>query len=133
MRIINSDLNGFTVVELLVTLVVAGLFILSLNTMYTTQIYISQNGRDISTINSFVEGKVEELRSQGFLNTSIGNSDISNELPNAINQPRSAILSVSELNPATKKVVITINYNEQGKSQTYKYATLIGELGVGQY
>ncbi len=125
--------SGFTIVELLVAIAVGGIMFVSLNTMYTSQTYLSQRGRDVVLANAFAESKVEGLRSKGFLGLDDGTTDITSELPSELSTPRSGSLVISSFSAAIKNVEITITYNEQGQSRTYYYKTFIGELGVGQY
>lgn len=129
----KNDELGFTLVEVIISIMAVALFIFAFNTIYTTQIYINQRGRDTSVVNSFVETKIESLRSKGFLGLSNGETDISNELPSELGTPRSASLNISEVNSATKKIVINVNYTQQGQDQNISYTSYIGELGVGQY
>jgi len=124
--------KGFTTVEILVTLIVASLLIISINTVYTTQLYINQRTRDTTIANSFVEGKIERLRSQGFLTQTNGTTDLTSELPDELNHA-SGSLVISSYNASVKKVDISVTYNDQGTEQTASYTTYIGELGVGQY
>lgn len=136
MSVMTEDKNdelGFTLVEVIISIMAVALFIFAFNTIYTTQIYINQRGRDTSVVNSFVETKIESLRSKGFLGLSNGETDISNELPSELGTPRSASLNISEVNSATKKIVINVNYTQQGQDQNISYTSYIGELGVGQY
>ncbi len=129
----KNDELGFTLVEVIISIMAVALFIFAFNTIYTTQIYINQRGRDTSVVNSFVETKIESLRSKGFLGLSNGGTDISNELPSELGTPRSASLNISEVNSATKKIVINVYYTQQGQDQNISYTSYIGELGVGQY
>lgn len=130
---LHSSKSGFTIVELIVTLIVGAIFVLSVNTVLTTQSYISQRGRDTVVANAYAEGKFEALRSQGFLSLSDGTTDVTSELPSDLHNPRSASLVISSSNSSIKKAELTITYNEQGQSRTYNYVSYIGELGVGQY
>ena len=125
--------SGYTLVEVIVTILVSVTFIFAFNTVYTTQVFISQSGRDTTVANSYVEGKFESLRSQGFLGIPDGTTDITNELPNELNAPKNASLVISSFNSATKLAVINMTFNLQGTDQTFNYSTYIGELGVGQY
>lgn len=129
----HTDQNGFTIVELLITLIVGAIFVLAINTVFTTQSYISQRGMDTVLANAYAEGKVESLRSQGYLTLADGTTNVTNELPSELKSPRSASLVISSYNSSIKKAVLTITYNEQGKTQTFSYTTYVGELGVGQY
>lgn len=125
--------SGFSIVELLITLVVAAILILVMNTIFTTQVYISQRARDLALANAYAEGKIESLRSAGFLGLTNGTTSVTNELPAELSNPRNGTLEISDYNTAIKRAVLTITYNEQGKTRTYTYTTFVGELGVGQY
>gem|GEM_PF-508039 len=129
----NSANQGFTIVELLVAIVVGAIFATAINSVFTTHVYVSQRGRDLILANAYVEGKIEALRSKGFLGLSDGTTDIASELPAELKAPRSGTLVISSYNTAVKKVIATVTYNEQGKSRTYSYTTYVGELGAGQY
>lgn len=125
--------SGFTIVELIVAIVVGGIMFTSLHSMYTSQTYLSQRGRDLVLANAYVEGKVEALRSAGYLSLTNGTFTITSELPAELNSPRTGTLVVSSFSTSIKQLDISLTYNEQGTSRTYSYRTFIGELGVGQY
>lgn len=129
---INEE-RGFTLVEILVSIIVAGILITSISTITTTQAYISQQARDTTLANAYAESKIESLRSLGYLGLSDGTTDITNELPSELGLPRSASQIVASQAVDIKSVVLTITYNEQGKPRTHTYKTFVGELGVGQY
>lgn len=126
--------GGFTIVELLVVIIACGLFIGAVHVLITSNIHLNEKTRDAVVVNSFVEAKVESLRSAGFSSTPIGTTTITNELPAELKSPRSATLAISSEagSPAMKRILITVSYNDQGIQQTYSYATLLGEIGVGQ-
>lgn len=125
--------GGFTIVELLITLLVGAVMVTGLNAIVVSQSFLGERSRDLVLANSFVEGKFESLRSLGFLGLNDGTTDITSELPTELNNPRSGSIVVTPHSSGTKKIAITITYNEQGRPRTYSYSTLIGELGVGQY
>lgn len=132
MSSIKNQQSGFTIVELLVTMIVGAIFVTSINLVLTTQVYISQRSRDLIMANAFVEKKVEALRSQGFLTLTNGTTSITSELPTELSAPRSGSVVITTQSTATKKVVINVSYNEQGTTRSLSYTTFIGELGVGQ-
>jgi len=125
--------KGFTVVELLVTIVVSAILVLAVNTILISHAYLSQRGRDLVLSNAYAELKIESLRSAGFLGLNDGTANITNELPSELSTPRSGTLVISSPSTGLKQAVITISYNEQGRTRTHTYKTYIGELGVGQY
>ncbi len=125
--------SGYTLVELLVTILVSAVLIGAASLIIVSQGHLSARGRDLVYSNSFAEGKFEALRSTGYLGLSDGNTDITNELPAELKAPRSATLSLTSPETGIKQAVLTITYNDQGVSRTEVYTSRIGELGVGQY
>lgn len=125
--------NGFTLVELLVTLLVSAILVGALSTISNNNVYLSQKGRDLTVVNSFAENKVEELRSKGFITLTNGTQDITSQMPSELKSPRSGSIQISDATTGLKLITVTLSYNEVGKPQTQTYKTYIGELGVGQY
>lgn len=124
---------GFTIVELLVTLLASAILIGSVSVAVTAQGRIAQRGRDLVIANAYAEGKFEDLRSVGFLGLTDGTTDITSDLPSELRAPRSGSLVVSAQSSSVKRVVLTMTYNDQGDARTYSYTSYVGELGVGQY
>lgn len=133
MVFLKTKETGFTIVELIVALFVASSLVGSVQLIYTNQTYLAQRARDLALANAYVEGKVESLRSKGFLGLSDGTTDITAQLPTELNAPRSGSMQVSSPSSGIKRVVIDINYNSQGADKSVTYTTNIGELGAGQY
>lgn len=94
--------------------------------------HLSGRGRNLVLSSSFVEAKVEALRSIGYNGLGDGTSDIGNELPAELAQPRSASLQISAQGAGLRQIDIIVTYSDQGTPRTYSYRTYIGELGVGQ-
>ena len=132
-KIGKIEQSGFTIVEILVTIIVSGIVIGAINSILINQVHLSQRNRDLVLANAYVEGKVESLRSVGFKGLVNGSTDITSELPSELSQPRSGTVTVSSFNDSTAKVDIALTYNDQGTNRTYSYTTYVGELGVGQY
>lgn len=130
---LTQEQAGFTIVELLVTLIVGAILVTSVNNVLTSQAYLSQRSRDLVLSNAFAERKIEEIRSIGFLGLNDGTTDITAELPDELSPPRSATVQIGSYTGAIKEADITITYNEQGRTRTRAYKTYVGELGVGQY
>jgi prepilin-type N-terminal cleavage/methylation domain-containing protein len=131
-RVLYKNRDGFTIVELLVTILVGAILLTSAGMLINSQAYLSQRNRDLVLVNAFAEGKIESLRSTGFLGLSDGTTDITAELPEELNDSRSGSLVISPHSSAIKKIELNISYNEQGANRSYSYTTHIGELGVGQ-
>lgn len=126
------DQDGFTIVELLVTIVVGAILLTGLNVAIISQVHLSERTRDLTLSNAFVEYKIESLRSIGYSGLTDSTTNITSELPADLNSPRSGSLQISTLSSGMKQIDITVSYNSQGTNRTYSYTTYIGELGVGQ-
>ncbi len=126
------DVAGFSLVELILSIVVGTLFIASLAQITNSYISLGQKSRNVILSNSYVEGKVEALRNIGFNGLSIGTTDLSGELPAQLPTPRSGTMTVTSPSIGLKKADISVTYNDKGKTQTYSYTTYVGELSVIQ-
>ena len=125
--------KGFTIVELLISMMVTVILVIGINSIYITHMTQAVRTRNLAVINSFVENKIESLRSAGFLTLNDGTTSISSELPAELMSPKSADMQISSHTSGLKRVVVNITYNDQGANRTFNYTTFIGELGVGQY
>ena len=124
---------GFTVVELLIAIAVVGILVPTLAGLVNTLNRLNDRARDLNIVNSLAENKTESLRSMGFTALSDGSTSFTAELPTTLGSPKSASYVISTPNTGIKQVDMTITYNDHGKTQTMRYRTYVGELGVGQY
>src|SRR5262245_10449841 len=115
----NRNESGYTIVEIIVTLVVGIIIVGAINLLLVNQNHLSQQNRDLVLANAYMEGKVESVRSAGFKSLSDGSTNITSELPAELSAPHSGTVTVSSVDTATKKVNISVTYNDQGKSRTY--------------
>lgn len=124
--------DGFTIVELLVSIAVAAIVTASLSQVVTSYVHVAQRGRYLNLANSYAEAKVESLRNTGYNGLSLGTTDVSSQLPSQLPPTRSASLTISNGPPGIKQADLTVSYKDQGQTNTYVYTTYVGELGVGQ-
>lgn len=129
---IRNTSEGFTLVELLVSIAVGAIVVSSLNMLVSGYLHVSQRGRYLNATNSYVEGKVEALRNSGYNAATVGTSSLTSQLPSLLPPSRSASMTISSPSSGLKQVDITVSYKDQGLTRTYSYTTYIGELGVGQ-
>ena len=124
---------GFTIVELLITIILLALAVPVLGSLVSMLSGVNDRARDLALIHALAENKIESLRSAGFGNLALGTTSFTSELPSSIATPRSAQYVVTSVSTPLKQVQITISYNDHGQTRTLNYRTYIGELGVGQY
>lgn len=128
----NLPERGFTLVELLVSIAVGAIIIISLSTVVTTFVHTSKKGRYLNFANSYVEAKVESLRNAGYNSLPLGTTSLTSELTTQLPPSRSATMVVSSPITGIKQVDIAVSYKDNGTTNSYSYTTYIGELGVGQ-
>ena len=132
-NVTKKSQNGFTIIELLISIAVIGILVPTLAGFVTTLNRLNDRARDLTLVNSLVENKAEGLRSQGYTELNNGTFTFSSELPTTLGSPKNASYIVSSPNPGIKQVDVTVNYNDHGTNQQVQYRTYIGELGVGQF
>lgn len=123
-----SDQAGFTIVELIVTIVlftilmpVLAMSIQSLETM-------KRQAKINDQINNLVQAKVENLRAQSSAQVTDGTTDFTADLPTDIPTPRSATYTISDntTTPQLKYLDVIVQYGSSGAQKTYSYRTYIG-------
>jgi prepilin-type N-terminal cleavage/methylation domain-containing protein len=124
--------DGFTLVELLVSIAVAAIVTASLSQVVTSYVHVAQRGRYLNLANSYAEAKIESLRNTGYNGLTPGTTSLTSELPSQLPRSRSASMTIGSPSGGLKEVDLTVSYNDQGQSNSYTYTTYIGELGVGQ-
>lgn len=133
---LNKQQSGFTIVELIITIIVGAMLMSSISLVVINQSNIAERAKDQTLANSFIETTVERLRSEGYnsLVSSVTPIDISADVPADLNAPRSADYTVSDTaQDGLKQIELSVSYQSQGVTQNLTYRTYIGELGVGQY
>jgi type II secretory pathway pseudopilin PulG len=131
MRPKNSQ-SGFTIVELVVTIIVAGIIIPAVAVALTNLAVVNKVARDKALANMIVQNKVETLRSAGYNTLSGGTTSFATELPSTIGSPRSASYTVSSPTTGVKQIDINMSFTEYHITKNLAYRTYISELGVGQ-
>jgi prepilin-type N-terminal cleavage/methylation domain-containing protein len=87
--------KGFTIVELVVTIVIAGIIIPAVAIALNNLTAINHRARDLAIANTIAQNKVETLRSIGYNSVATGTVDFSSELPGSMGAPKSASYTIS--------------------------------------
>ena len=124
--------QGFTIVELVVTIVIMGIIIPAVAMALTNLTVVDYQARDLALANFTAQNKIETLRSAGYNSLAIGTQSFSNQLPTTMGSPKSASYIVSTPQTGVKQVDVSISYTEYKKTKSLTYRTYISELGVGQ-
>ena len=125
--------NGFTLVELMVTIVVLGIVITSLAGMY----YIMQITQ-IKTLHydlavRAARTEIEDLRNNGYDSLTPGSTiNFSSNLPALLPANKSGTVAVSEPMKGLRRVNVTVSYSEFHQTQNITLSSDIGVIGLGQ-
>ncbi len=129
----NTDERGFTIVELLVTIVVAGLIIVAVSTLFITIERTQHSTQLLETATRAGEQQIESLRNNNYNSlTADSTIDFTSSLPPNLPSPRTAVVHVTEPMADVKRVDVTVTYRDGTKPKSVKLSSLIGQLGIGQ-
>jgi prepilin-type N-terminal cleavage/methylation domain-containing protein len=124
--------DGFTIVELVVAIVIAGFIIPAVAVALTSLATTDYQARDLAQANMIAQNKIEGLRSIGYNSVATGTVSFSSELPVSMGSPKSASYTVSVPTAGIKQVDVNLSYTEYKATKSVSYRTYISELGVGQ-
>lgn len=127
------DQDGFTLVELLLTIIVLGIAIVSIGGLYYA-LQISQvQTQHLDLATRAARTEIEDLRNNGY-NTLVDGStiDFTNSLPSSLPPSKTGTVGVSEPVDGLKRVDVTIKYTDYGKVQTVTLSSDIGVIGIGR-
>ncbi|MGH7156553.1 MAG: hypothetical protein ACREGG_00320 [Candidatus Saccharimonadales bacterium] len=122
---------GFTIVELIISIVVGVTFISSMNLVTDNYTNLGKRARNLVLANSFAEAEIEQLRNNTYNSLNIGTASLASQLPSQL-PDASGSMTVSQAQTGLKQIDLTISYNDLGTTRTFTYRTYEGELGVGQ-
>ena len=134
MERLNSNNDGFTLVELVVVTAVVGLMIISLGNLFIGIGSIQRQADRLAIADRIAEDKIESLRNAHYntLTNSPPSLDFTNELPADLPTPRSGLITISEPNPGIKRLEVIITYKESSRTKTVQLSALIGNIGISQ-
>lgn len=129
----NGRDTGFTIVELLVTTVVAGLIIVAVTSLFITIERTQHSTQLLETATRAGEQEIESLRNSNYGSLTPGQTiNFTSSLPNSLPAPRTGTVVVSEPTTGVRRVDVTIKYRDGSKEKNVKLSSLIGQLGIGQ-
>lgn len=137
---ITKDEGGFSVLELLITLIVIGVVFGAFMTTFTSIQSINKKAIDVSGTNALAFAKVQEYENKDFSDiattTPSGSlvevEDFSSSLPTNLESPRTGKVYVNTMSPTLKQVVVDINFGSGPTQRIIQYATLIQKNGLGR-
>lgn len=124
--------GGFTMVELIVTIVIIGLVILAVTSLFIAIGASQRNTLLLESATRAAEQEIESLRNNNYSLLVAGETiDFTANLPQVLPPPRNGTAVIEEPVPGIKRVDVTINYRDGSKDRTVKLSSLIGQIGIG--
>jgi prepilin-type N-terminal cleavage/methylation domain-containing protein len=132
--------RGFTIIELLITLLVIGVVFLSFTTTYAGISNISKKGTDVATASQIAFAKLQEYENLNYnslpTTTPAGSlqqvENFSGSLPAVLETPRSGLVYISTVSATLKQVIVKVTFGSGPSQRHIEYVTFIQKNGVGR-
>jgi prepilin-type N-terminal cleavage/methylation domain-containing protein len=132
--------EGFSIVELLITLIIIGVAFGAFMMTFTTIQNINKKALDIANANSVAFAKMEEYENKAFASipstSPIGTltevEDFSSTLSSKLEKPRVGKVYVNTISGTLKQVVVTIEFGSGASIRRVQYANFIQVNGLGR-
>src|ERR1035437_2494606 len=130
---IETNQAGFTLVELLVTIIVLGIVISSLGGLYYLMQITEVKSQHLDLAVRSARTEIEDLRNNGYDSLTPGNNiTFTPSLSSGLPPNKIGTVVVSEPTSGLIRVDVTAAYTDYGKSQTVTLSSDIGIIGLGQ-
>lgn len=127
----EKDQSGFTLVELLVTIVFMGVMIASIANIFISIQNVQKHATWHDQATRAAQRQVETLRSNSYTSLTAGQTiDFTSQLPTSLPGNRSGIVNVSAPSEDIRRIDVTVTYSSGGQTKTVKLTALIGAIGL---
>lgn len=125
--------KGYTLVELVITILVFGVITASVTNLFLTINQSQVRSNYLETASRAAQREVESLRNSNYGSLTPGEDiDFTDELPTILPPDKTGTVEVSEPTSGLRRVDVTVSYTYQNKTQQVKLSSLIGEIGITQ-
>lgn len=136
----EKNAGGFSVVELLITLIVVGVVFIAFTTTFASVSNISKKGSDIATASQQAYAKLQEYENLNYnslpTTTPTGSlqevEDFSSALPAVLEKPRVGKVYINTSSITLKQVVVRLTFGSGATQRYIEYVTFIQKNGAGR-
>jgi prepilin-type N-terminal cleavage/methylation domain-containing protein len=125
--------DGFTLVELLVTILVIGVVFIGLSNIFISIQRAQVQTSHLESATRAAQRQIESLRNSNYNNLTAGqNIDFTNQLPANLPAGSTGMVAVTEPSTGIKRVDVTVTYTYGGETRNVSLSSLIGVIGIVQ-
>lgn len=125
--------QGFTIIESLTGIVVIGVIVLGVATIFWTGQAHLQRSEAYDAAVREANRKIESMRNNTYSALAAGEiDDFSDELPSSLPSGSTGTVAISEPESGLKRVDVTIEYTVNGQQEEVKMSSMIGILGIAR-
>lgn len=125
--------SGFTLVEMLITIVVLGIAISSIAALYYNMQGVQVRSRHLDLATRAAQTEIEVLRNNSYNSLTPDSSiDFTSSLPSSLPSNKKGTVYVSQPQADLRQLDVTITYTDGTVPQTVKLSSTIGVIGIGK-
>lgn len=137
---IKDNEEGFSIVELLITLIIISVAFGAFIVAFTSIQNVNKKALDLAAANVAAFSKVQDYENKGFASlpatAPIGTlqvvEDFSSSLPDSLQSPRVGKVYINTVSSTLKQVVVDITFGSSDSLREIQYADFIQTNGLGQ-
>lgn len=119
--------------ELLVTIIIIGLTVGWLSTLFITTQGVQHQSQYTDSATRAAQREIETLRNDNYASLTPGqNIDFSGDLPSTLPAGSTGTVEVSQPASDLRRVDVTVTYSADGRQHDVKLSSLIGVIGITQ-
>jgi len=125
--------DGFTIPEIIVTIMLIGLATTAVYTMFNTVQVIQKKSAYLESATRAAQQEVESLRNNNYNSLTPGSTiDFTSSLPLDLPSNKTGTVAVTEPIDGLKRVDVTVTYTYGQQTKSVVLSSLIGIIGISQ-
>ena len=129
----KSKEDGYSVLEVLVTIVVVGVLFSAVIALYSNVLIVQNRTQNLETATRAAHRQVEALRNLQYNLLEEGEDiNFSDDLPADLPSGSTGVVEVTEAQQGLKRVDVTVTYPDGSSENTVTVSSLIGIIGITQ-
>jgi prepilin-type N-terminal cleavage/methylation domain-containing protein len=125
--------SGFTLVELVITASILAIASTGMVTLFTSAEALNRQARNLTVAGQLAHEKLENARNTLYNGLSVGTTDFSSSVPEALPAPKTGTVTVIEVDPlGLKRVDVAITWTDSGKTKRVQSSTLVARRGLNR-